>query len=147
MSVPVSPERPARPAWRRRIAARLALAAAWPLVRFPPTRIQRVLALVRRGARPAGAYQVAAARDAVVAVSPRCAAGRGCLPRSLATALLCRMSGAWPTWCTGVRTDPFRAHAWVEAEGAPIGEPEEVSLYHKVITVPARRRARPSPGP
>ena len=137
----MSPDRPGRPARRRRAAARLALAAAWPLVRFSPTRIQRVLALLRYGARPAGALQAAAARDAVVSVSAKCAAGRGCLLRSLATVLLCRMGGAWPTWCTGVRTDPFRAHAWVEAEGAPVGEPEEVSLYHKVITVPARPRA------
>jgi hypothetical protein len=24
------------------------------------------------------------------------------------------MRGVWPTWCTGVRTPPFSAHAWVE---------------------------------
>ncbi|MEU6552647.1 lasso peptide biosynthesis B2 protein [Streptomyces sp. NPDC046915] len=46
----------------------------------------------------------------------------GCLQRTIATALLCRVRGAWPTWCTGVRTHPFAAHAWVEAEGRLVGE-------------------------
>ena len=47
------------------------------------------------------------------------------MPRSIATALLCRMSGTWPTWRVGVRTvAPFSAHAWVEAEGKPVDEVE-----------------------
>jgi hypothetical protein len=71
----------------------------------------------------------------VVAVSVLCA-GEGCLQRSLATALLCRMRGSWPTWCTGVRTMPFGAHAWVEADGVPVDEPHQPGHYRPVITVP-----------
>ncbi|WP_079249549.1 lasso peptide biosynthesis B2 protein [Streptomyces sp. IMTB 2501] len=69
--------------------------------------------------------------------------GRYCLQRSLATALLCRMRGSWPTWCSGVRTSPFAAHAWVEADGRPVGEPEDTASYQPMITVPARQRACP----
>ncbi|MFJ8716444.1 lasso peptide biosynthesis B2 protein [Streptomyces violaceus] len=28
-----------------------------------------------------------------------------------------------PTWCSGVRTSPFAAHAWVEADDRPVGDP------------------------
>jgi hypothetical protein len=70
-----------------------------------------------------------------VAVSVLCA-GEGCLQRSLATALLCRLRGTWPTWCTGVRTMPFSAHAWVEADGEPVDEPHPAGHYRPVITVP-----------
>jgi hypothetical protein len=67
-------------------------------------------------------------------------AGEGCLQRSLATALLCRLRGSWPTWCTGVRTMPFGAHAWVEADGVPVDEPDPPGHYRPVITVPPAAR-------
>ncbi|MGH3821226.1 MAG: lasso peptide biosynthesis B2 protein [Pseudonocardiaceae bacterium] len=83
----------------------------------------------------------AAARQAVVAVSVRCA-GHGCLPRSIATALLCRAHGAWPTWHTGVRTLPFAAHAWIEAEGRPVDEPHTTTQMRPLITVAPNPRRR-----
>jgi hypothetical protein len=70
----------------------------------------------------------------VVAVSALCA-GEGCLPRSLATVLLCRMTGTQPTWCTGVRTEPFRAHAWVEVGETPVGEPWPAGYYRPMLRV------------
>ena len=71
-----------------------------------------------RGARPATYEQAKAARDTIVAVSLICGAREGCLPRSLATVLLCRLHGSWPAWCVGARRlPPFAAHAWVEADG------------------------------
>ena len=71
---------------------------------------------------PATFEQAKAARDTVVAVSLHCAAREGCVARSLATVLLCRLSGRWATWCVGARRmPPFGAHAWVEAEGRPVG--------------------------
>ncbi|HLL34833.1 MAG TPA: lasso peptide biosynthesis B2 protein [Streptomyces sp.] len=121
---------------RRRLLARLAVAAARPLAGARPHHIRTVLHLLRRGAVPATRQQAAAARQAVVTVSPRCAAHRSCLQRSLATTLLCRSWGAWPTWCTGVRTDPFRAHAWVAVGSEPVGEPAHERGYTPVITVP-----------
>jgi hypothetical protein len=139
MTMPVALEPRPRVSRRRRVAALAAVSAATLLERLPPRRLRRVLEAARRGARPATAAQALAARDAVVAVSIRCA-GQGCLRRSVAVVLLCRMGGAWPDWCTGVRVEPFRAHAWVEANGAAIGELDDMHLYHKTMSVPARPR-------
>lgn len=139
MTTPMAlPERE-RPPWRIRLVAHLAVALARLLARQPPGRIRRLLLVIRQGARPATAVEASAARRAVVAVSVLCA-GEGCLQRSLATALLCRLRGSWPTWCTGVRTMPFGAHAWVEADGAPVDEPHPPGRYRPVITVPPSAR-------
>ena len=120
---------------RSRIGVRLCVAAAHILARTSPRRLRRILELARRGAAPAHYDQAAAARDDVVSTSTRCA-GLHCLQRSLATTLLCRLRGTWPTWCTGVRTPPFAAHAWVEADGRPVAEPADTVTYRPVITVP-----------
>ncbi|WP_237107538.1 lasso peptide biosynthesis B2 protein [Nonomuraea sp. MG754425] len=122
------------PALPERIAGRLAVAVARLLARRPPRRIVAVLRLLRRGARPATYEQALRARQTVTAISTRCA-GSYCLPRSLATVLLCRMRGTWPTWHTGVRTPPFAAHAWVVAEGRPVGEEADVATYRPLLTV------------
>lgn len=121
-----------------RLLARLCVLAARPLARARPHRVRAVLCLLRRGATPASAEQAAAARRLVVTVSKRCAAARGCLHRSLATAVLCRARGVWPTWCTGVRTQPFGAHAWVAVAGRPVGEPTHECGYSPILTVPPR---------
>ncbi|MET9572436.1 lasso peptide biosynthesis B2 protein [Streptomyces virginiae] len=127
-----------RPPLPHRIAARAVVPVAGLLIRLSPYHLSQVLSWLRFGARPASQAQALAARDAVVAVSVRCA-GQGCLQRSVATAALCRLWGVWPDWCTGVRTEPFRAHAWVEAEGQPVGEPDDTHLFILAMTVPARR--------
>jgi hypothetical protein len=123
---------------RQRATARLAVAAARLLILLPPRRIRQILLVLRRGGAPATAEQALAARTAVVTVSVRCA-GQGCLQRSLAAVLLCRMRGVWPTWCTGVRAHPFRAHAWIEAAGRPVGESWPAGYYRPMMTVPGRR--------
>ncbi|WP_434587105.1 lasso peptide biosynthesis B2 protein [Streptomyces sp. A5-4] len=124
-----------RPPALRRLAAHTAVAAARGLAHLPPVRLQAVLRTARRGARSASYDTALTARGDVTAVSVLCS-GRYCLQRSLATALLCRIGGTWPTWCTGVRTSPFAAHAWVEAEGQPVGEPADTATYHTMLTVP-----------
>ncbi|MEV5480568.1 MULTISPECIES: lasso peptide biosynthesis B2 protein [Streptomyces] len=124
----------------RRLLPLLAVGAARPLARLKPARLRAVLEFARRGAAPASAGQAQRAREQVVSVSLRCA-GQNCLQRSLATALLCRARGVWPTWCTGVRTHPFTAHAWVEAEGRLIGEPHPEGYYKPLLTVPPRTGA------
>ncbi|MEU3567607.1 lasso peptide biosynthesis B2 protein [Kitasatospora sp. NPDC036755] len=145
MSLHAHATRTGRPPWHRRPAALAAIGAARLIERLPPARIRRVMLALRRGARPADRPQAQAARQAVVALSMRCA-GQGCLQRSIAAALLCRARGTWPTWRTGVRTAPFRAHAWIEAEGRPVDEPAEVTHYHPLITVPPQERpAGPAP--
>ncbi|WP_419998134.1 lasso peptide biosynthesis B2 protein [Streptomyces boninensis] len=139
MSAPLAlPERGSLPL-HRRIAPLLAVGAARILASVKPVRLRRVLELLRRGARPTTQERALEARQAVVAVSLRCA-GQGCLQRSIAAALLCRLHGEWPTWSTGVRTSPFEAHAWIEAEGRAVGEPVPVEHYHPLLRVPPVRK-------
>jgi hypothetical protein len=121
----------------RRVLARLIVAAARLLATRSPRRIRTVLGWLRRGAKPATFEQAKAARDTVVAVSLACAAREGCVPRSLATILLCRLRGQWPTWCVGARrVPPFGAHAWVQAEGRPVGEDYPPDYFRVFFTVP-----------
>ncbi|SFC97778.1 lasso peptide biosynthesis B2 protein [Streptomyces aidingensis] len=137
MTTPSALERPGGVPPRHRLAARLVLLPALLLARLPPHRLRSVLTLLRRGAAPASAARTAGARDAMCAVSLRCAGPRGCLPRSLGAALLCRLGGTWPTWCAGVRRlPPFAAHAWLEAEGRPIGEAVPDDYFRPLLTIP-----------
>ncbi|RSO31029.1 lasso peptide biosynthesis B2 protein [Streptomyces sp. WAC 06725] len=135
MSVPVALGERARLSFAERCAALGCAAVARVLVSCSPRTLCRVLEAVRRGARPATEPQAARARHAVVTVSVRCA-GNGCLQRSVATVLLCRLRGRWPQWCTGVRTEPFRAHARVAVDGRPVGEPDDTRLYRPLLRVP-----------
>ncbi|WP_407652720.1 lasso peptide biosynthesis B2 protein [Amycolatopsis cynarae] len=61
--------------------------------------------------------------------------GDGCLPHSIATAALCRVRGALPSWLVGVQLDPFRAHAWVEVDGTAIGEDDDMARWTRLIVV------------
>ncbi|MFS8102859.1 lasso peptide biosynthesis B2 protein [Lentzea alba] len=127
---------------RQRPLPLFAVFVARLLAKLRPRRLRAVLLRLRRGARPATRAEALAARSAVVAVSLRCAGEQGCLPRSIATALLCRLRGTWPTWCTGVRTSPFSAHAWVEVDGEPVGEPFPAGYYQRLLAVPVESEAR-----
>lgn len=121
----------------RRVLARLAVGGGLLLATQTPRRIRIVLGWLRRGAEPATFDQAKAARDTVTAVSLTCAARQGCVPRSLATVLLCRMGGAWPAWCVGARRlPPFAAHAWVEADGAMVDEDYPADYFRTLLTVP-----------
>lgn len=135
MSVPTALEHQHRLPAHQRVLALLAVGAARLLATRRPRQLRRVLELTRRGARPATTQQALTARQAVVAVSLRCA-GKGCLQRSIAAALYCRAHGSWPTWCTGVRTNPFAAHAWIQVDDQPIGELYPAGHYRALLTVP-----------
>ena len=134
MSVQVIPEGTARlrvlEAWQ----ARLAVIAAAILSRRSPEKIHS--ALTRWSARrpQATTMQCARARSAVCTVSRACRGQKGCLRRSIATTLLCQIQGTSASWCTGFSLAPFRAHAWVEVDGRPVGEQAEVSDYMVVLT-------------
>jgi Transglutaminase-like superfamily len=135
MSVPVTLEPQRRLPAHRRVLPLLAVGAARLLATLRPRQLRRVLDLARRGARPATPAQARDAREAVVAVSLRCA-GQSCLQRSIAATLYCRAHGSWPTWCTGVRTNPFTAHAWIQVDDQPIGEPHPAGHYRTLIAIP-----------
>jgi hypothetical protein len=143
MTAPLSLAHPTtRVSWWPRQRARVAVALARPLQYLRPLRLRRTLELFRKGARPATALETQAALDAVLAASHRCR-GSYCLHRSIATALLCRFGGTWPEWHTGVRTQPFKAHAWVAVDGEPVGEPQETTPYFastmSVLPLPGKR--------
>jgi hypothetical protein len=125
----------------RRLPAYAVIGVARVLATRSPRRIRAVLCLLRRGAHPATYEQAKAARDTVVAVSLTCAAREGCLPRSLATTLLCRLHGSWPAWCVGARRlPPFAAHAWVEADGVMVDEDYPPDYFRPLLRVPAAPR-------
>lgn len=127
------------PPWLLRPPAVLAAGVARVLTRLPPARLRRVLEIASRGAGPANVAQALRARNAVVYVSLACAGPR-CLQRSVAVALLCRLGGTWPQWCTGVVTEPFGAHAWVAVDGEPVGEDDaHVGAFRVIMSVPPRR--------
>ncbi|MBX6391248.1 MAG: lasso peptide biosynthesis B2 protein, partial [Frankia sp.] len=131
----------------RRLRAKVAVTAARLLATQPPARIRTVLTAASRAAAPADASQVEAALADVTAVSLVCRGAKGCVPRSLAAALLCRMSGTWPTWCAGVRTvAPFAAHAWLAVGDEMIGEPAPQGYFRPLMTVPPRS-ASPAAAP
>ncbi|MDX2692324.1 lasso peptide biosynthesis B2 protein [Streptomyces ipomoeae] len=136
MSFHPVPETHTGTSFGQRTQARIAVAVARPLLLLPPARLGRLLRRVARGARPAGHDRALRARRAVTTVSAVCAGREGCLPRSVATALLCRARGEWPTWCVGVRSaPPFGAHAWVEADGRLVGEELPQGYFQVLIGV------------
>ena len=121
----------------RRLVAYGVVGAARLLATRSPRQIRTVLRVAAPGAPPATFADAKAARDTVVAVSLTCAAREGCLPRSLATVLLCRLQGSWPTWCVGARRlPPFAAHAWVEADGVMVDEDYPPDYFRALIRVP-----------
>ncbi len=143
--MPVSPGAAVKVSVREQMLARIAVGAARLLASRNPKEISRVLVKIRAGARPACYSEAKHARDTVLAVSTRCCGRNACLPRSLATALLCRAHGNWPTWCAGVlAAPPFAAHAWVEAEGRMVGEFLDDTTYAKLCEVaPGSGRTSP----
>ncbi|MBP2329556.1 hypothetical protein JOF56_009941 [Kibdelosporangium banguiense] len=123
--------------WNRRLLVRLVAGVALLLSSLSPRRIRHLLGAIRRGASPATYSEAKAARDLVVAVSLACTGPKSCLPRSIATALLCRLRGFWPTWCVGARKiPPFGAHAWVEAEDRLVEEPYPAGYHVVLFSVP-----------
>jgi hypothetical protein len=130
------PHRPRSVPLPRQLAAYAVIAVARLLATRSPRQIKTVLGRLRKGARPATYAEAKAARDTIVAVSLTCAAREGCLPRSLATVLLCRLRGGWPTWCVGTRRlPPFAAHAWVEAGGAMVDEDYPPDNFRALVRV------------
>ncbi len=134
----VLPYAPRSVPFRMRCAVHVASAVAALLARRSPARIRRALTWLRRGSVPATAEQAAALRTAAVAASLPCAGKEGCLRRSLTVVVLARMRGRWATWCVGVRRiPPFAAHAWIEADGEPVGEDLPPDYLRRLVVVAA----------
>lgn len=125
--------------WKERLMVRSVTSVGLLLSRLRPDRLRFIFDHAAASARPADRTLAEHYYDAVIVANPKCAGWKGCLPRSISIALLCRLHGQWPTWCTGVRvTPPFAAHAWVEAAGNIVGEPGTPKDYRPLIRVEAR---------
>lgn len=139
MSVPVALPEPIPLTTHQRLTGRLAVTGAYLLLaatRGRPARLGRALRVVQRGARPATPAEAGHARAVVETVSLRCASHLGCLPRSVAIVLLCRLHRRTVTWRVGVHSPPPTSHAWVEADRHPVGEPcDPHLLYTTILTV------------
>lgn len=90
---------------------------------------ERMRRLLHRSALPRHESNDPEARAETIARMVAIAARRGpfpasCLPRALATSWLLRREGIESALRVGVARDrkPFRAHAWVEFRGRPLGE-------------------------
>ncbi|WP_369387226.1 lasso peptide biosynthesis B2 protein [Streptomyces sp. CG1] len=122
------------------VTVRAAVAGGLLLSRLSPRRLRTVLERLAADARPVPYRQAEEYYREVVGASARCAGWQGCLPRSIAVGLLCRVRGGWPQWCVGVRaTPPFAAHAWVEAEERIVAEPGGRDDYRVLMRVRAGR--------
>lgn len=128
------PSRP-RVAVRYRLLGLVAVTAALVIVGgSSAVRVRKALQWLRRGARPASATEAAKAY-AMVAAASRCAGRHACLTRSVAVVFACRLAGTWATWVLGVRTSPFTAHAWAEADGRPVGEESDPNHHYARLVV------------
>jgi hypothetical protein len=108
--------------WFRILIALIFLVAADLMLRCS---FQRAVALVRlsrtwwcRSALPAG--RAVRAVDAVRRAARWYPMRAACLERSLAVVLLAMAARRRLDWCLGSIPDPYRFHAWVAADGAPV---------------------------
>ena len=129
MSIPLQPEAITRANFHDRLIALIAIIIGRRMERQRIGEFCRRLEMWSERYPPADTGMAERYRNAVCAVSRRCRSQQGCLLRSLSTAAACRISRRSVTWCTGFTDRPFRAHAWVEANGTPIGEPDAVRRY------------------
>ncbi|WP_083506870.1 lasso peptide biosynthesis B2 protein [Leucobacter sp. G161] len=106
---------------------------------LPPVQLARFMKQVSRNSAPADVSTALLARQELCLRSKRCASPAGCLQRSVAVVLLCKSVGVVPSWFTGFVSKPFHAHAWVEAEGKPVGERSGVTAFTKIHEAHAGR--------
>lgn len=59
-----------------------------------------------------------------------------CLARSLAFMTLCHRTAFYPSLVFGVRTNPFLAHCWIEADGCVLNDTlEEVGTFSPIMAL------------
>lgn len=127
-----------RPPLADRIVGLAAFATAITLLRCIPFRAtlaaaRAVKRFVRRSAGQVEAERALAARAWAAKFFPGRAA---CLEVSLAAFLAATARGRAVDWCIGCRFNPCESHAWIEADGRPLGEPELPDRpFHVVIRV------------
>ncbi|MFG2576356.1 lasso peptide biosynthesis B2 protein [Streptomyces sp. NPDC048481] len=109
------------------------------LIRIPFRALARVLdrSVRRRCGREATPHEAAAALAAVRTAAAYYPGRAACLEESLATLAVLALRGRRAVWCIGVADDPFRFHAWVEAQGVRVtaaGEYDEAD-FRRVLSL------------
>ena len=142
MSVTMASPRVARTPPSQSASAFVLLVLAIGALRLLPLRVALAVTTYLNGrARKAATPDDALA---VVRVVRRAAAwwpGRAaCLEISLTATWLSALRGRAVGWCHGVQVHPYMFHAWVEADGVPVGEPAATSLFLRTMAIPARTR-------
>ena len=87
--------------------------------------------------RPATSVEGAAIVAALDWAARRYPGRAACLEQSLAAVLLAAARGWRLDWCLGAVADPYRFHAWVEAEARPVpalDDPRSPTGYRRVFT-------------
>lgn len=133
MDMQLSHENYSQTKLKYRILARIALLFSYPLTKASPHKIESILNRLNSNKAIASEREVVLARDAICSVSRKCRNQDGCVKRSLAVIVFLILLNKRASWCTGFSMNPFRSHAWVEVNGIPIKELEEISRYEKVI--------------
>ncbi|MGW2704581.1 lasso peptide biosynthesis B2 protein [Streptomyces sp. NPDC001340] len=117
----------------------LGLLGALLLIRLPFRTVLRVVEWTgrrwcRREATPSqGAASLAAVRRAAVLYPGRAA----CLETSLATFMMLALGRRRTDWCIGTAVDPYRFHAWIEAQGTPVRAPDDygAEAFRRILSV------------
>lgn len=121
---------------KQRVLIGLVVITAHTLAGRRPRWIRGIIRLLHRGSHPGTYEQVKAAQDSITTVSSAYSQQHWCMQRSLATILLCGLRGLSATLCIGIRGSVLTgAHAWVEAEGVPVGE-DYTQDYRVLYTLP-----------
>jgi hypothetical protein len=108
-----------------RLAGLASFTIAATILRILPFRAVLVMARLFKRL----ALQAASRQDAERAVAARDWAARwfpgraACLENSLAAFIFAALHGRSTDWCIGCRLLPAESHAWIQADGSPVGEP------------------------
>ncbi|MER6784230.1 lasso peptide biosynthesis B2 protein [Streptomyces sp. NPDC000658] len=119
-------------------AGLLGLLVALFLIRLPFSALVHMVDWIARGwcRREATSQEAAATLAAVRAAAAYYPGRAACLEESLATLAALAFRGRRAVWCIGTADDPFRFHAWVEAQGVRViatGEYDEAD-FRRVLS-------------
>lgn len=85
----------------------------------------------------AGRREAEAALHAVRWTAQFVPARMACLEESVAAMVALSLAGRCANWRHGIASDPVRMHAWIEADGQPVGEPASTRAYTPMIRIPS----------
>lgn len=135
MTIPVLGGRQIKVPFKNRGEIRRSLKQAREVSRLKPQEIAQRLKAYGPGLKPCPLEYATTVHAQVCSLDVECQGQRGCLLRSIAITIYCARQGYGLTWCSGFALNPFRAHAWVETGGTPIGENPEVKSYQRVLSL------------